>query len=152
MMSHHMSKPCETLPCSPDFHDILLAQATFHSHWTPYVIYNIPWYYIKSLLYTVPGKSPGRNSETAFFLGLVGFRMKINEARLLGDRRKITQTRAVTFVNFLIQKQYNPWGSSIGKIMNMKSNKNITLNDISLLVARSWTYQIKLSRRYRAKS
>ena len=25
VMSHQMSKPCETLHCSPDFHDTLLA-------------------------------------------------------------------------------------------------------------------------------
>ena len=29
MMSHHMSKPCETLPCSSDFHDTLLAPLVF---------------------------------------------------------------------------------------------------------------------------
>ena len=38
MMSHHMSKPCETLPCSPDFHDTLLALASFHSHFTSYTM------------------------------------------------------------------------------------------------------------------
>ena len=37
-ISHQMSKPCETLPCSPDFHATLLAPASFNSLLTPYVI------------------------------------------------------------------------------------------------------------------
>ena len=35
MISHQMSKPCETLPCSSDFQDTLLAPDRFHSHFTP---------------------------------------------------------------------------------------------------------------------
>ena len=37
-MSHHLSKPCETLVLSPDFHVILLALASFHSQFTPYTM------------------------------------------------------------------------------------------------------------------
>ena len=32
MLSHHMSKPCETLPRFSDFHDTLLVPANFHFH------------------------------------------------------------------------------------------------------------------------
>ena len=38
MMNQHMSQPCETLPCSSDFHDTLLDPVTFHFDYTPYII------------------------------------------------------------------------------------------------------------------
>ena len=41
MMTHHITKPCETLPCSSDFSDTHLAPASFDSHRTPYMIYQI---------------------------------------------------------------------------------------------------------------
>ena len=37
MMSHLMSKPCETVPCSSDFHDAPIAPVSFHSHCSLYI-------------------------------------------------------------------------------------------------------------------
>ena len=41
MMSHHMSKACQTLLCPSDFHDRLLVPVTFYFHCTPCIVINM---------------------------------------------------------------------------------------------------------------
>ena len=105
MMSHQMSIPCETLPCSPDFHDTLLTPASFHSHFT-----------------TLP-------RSNIFTLNFINRRCCIYllRASRLTPKNAILHELGELSMTLLYTSGRIPWGTNKASLGNIHMNSNIIM-------------------------